>query len=155
MIYKRYLEGASGCRIAKELNEGNIPTYTNRPWSSDRILRIISNEKYAGDCLMQKYIVTDDGKEITNQGQKAKYYLKDAHPAIINRKDWEKAQKIREDRKPKRYPFSSLLICPYCGAALIRVVHQGRWVSWICATYMQKGKSVCLGMRIADKNCRR
>lgn len=151
LIYKRYLEGASGYRIAKELNDKNIPTYTNKPWKSHRILSIISNEKYVGDCLMQKYFVRDDGREIINRGQKAKYYMKNSHPAIISRKNWEKAQKIREDRKPKKYPFSSLLCCPYCGAFLIRVLHQGRWVSWICATYMQKGKSACVGMRIADK----
>ncbi|WP_363319219.1 hypothetical protein [Desulfosporosinus sp.] len=45
-----------------------------------------------------------------------------------------------------------MLKCPYCNASLIRTVHEGRWVSWICATYMQKRKSVCRGMRISDKN---
>lgn len=149
-IYKLYLEGMSAYSIAKELNNKNVPTYSHKPWGSDRILRIISNEKYKGDCLMQKAFVTDDGREIINRGQKAKYYVEKSHPAIIISKDWEAAQRIRESRKTKIYPFTSLLRCPYCNASLIRVVHQKRWVSWICATYIQKGKSVCVGMRIPE-----
>lgn len=149
-IYKLYLEGMPAYSIAKELNNRGVPTYAGRRWKSHRILSIISNEKYMGDCLMQKSFVTDDGREIINRGQKAQYYVKNDHPAIISRKDWEAAQRIREGRKTKTYPFTSLLRCPYCNASLIRVVHQRRWVSWICATYMQKGKSVCIGMRIPE-----
>jgi DNA invertase Pin-like site-specific DNA recombinase len=153
-IYKLYLAGASGCKIAQVLNDENIPTFTDKPWSSSRVLSIISNEKYVGDCLMQKSYVNDEGREVINKGQKAKYYMKDVHPAIISREDWEKAQIIRKSRKKKTYPFTSLLHCPYCGASLIRVAYQGGWVSWICATYMQKGKAVCIGMRIAEGKLR-
>ncbi|MFA9423807.1 MAG: recombinase family protein [Sedimentibacter sp.] len=151
-IYKLFLKGETAYKIAKDFNEQNMPTYTNtnNPWKSHRILRIISNEKYKGDCLMQKNYVTDNGKEIINRGQKAKYYVENSHIAIVSRADWEKAQLIRESRKTKIYPFSRMLRCPYCGATLIRVVHQGRWVSWICATYMQKGKDVCEGTRISQ-----
>ncbi|MDA8227759.1 MAG: recombinase zinc beta ribbon domain-containing protein, partial [Desulfitobacterium hafniense] len=73
------------------------------------------------------------------------------HPGIVSRQDWEAAQAIREGRKTKFYPLTGMIKCPYCSSSLIRVVHEGRWVSWICATYMQKGKSVCRGMRISDK----
>jgi hypothetical protein len=30
------------------------------------------------------------------------------------------------------------------------MVHQKKWVSWICATYLQKGKDVCKGARIRE-----
>lgn len=153
LIYKLYLEGNSAYKIAEELNKQKIPSYinTNMPWKSHRILSIISNEKYKGDCLMQKAFVTDEGREILNRGQKAKYYVEKSHHAIISKKDWEDAQKIRESRKTKTYPFTSKLRCPYCGASLIRVVHESKWVSWTCATYMQKGKSACIGMRIREE----
>ncbi|MBK5243247.1 recombinase family protein [Clostridium sp.] len=149
-IYKLFLAGETGYKIAKDFNEKSIPTYTNKPWQSGRILGIISNEKYKGDCLMQKTYVTDNGKGIINRGQKAKYYVENSHLPIVSRNDWEKAQLIRENRKTKIYPFSNMFRCKYCGATLIRVVHQGRWVSWICATYMQKGKGVCEGTRISE-----
>jgi len=149
-IYRLYLEGISGYKIARILNDQNIPTYTKKPWSSQRILRIISNEKYTGDCMMQKSFVNDNGRQIINRGQRAKYLIENNHPAIIDRKDWEAAQQIRESRRKKAYPLSSMLRCPFCGASLTRVVHERRWVSWICATYLRKGKAKCPGMRIAD-----
>ena len=149
-IYKLYLNGISGYKIAQMLNDQSIPTYNKKPWSSHRIIRIISNEKYAGDCLMQKSFVADNGRQIINRGQKDKYYIEDNHPAIITRLDWEAAQQIRESRIKKTYPFSSMLRCPFCGASLSRVVHEGQWVSWICATYLHKGKAMCQGMRITD-----
>ena len=149
-IYRLYLEGISGYQIARILNDQNIPTYTKKPWSSQRILRIISNEKYTGDCMMQKSFVNDNGRQIINRGQRAKYLIENNHPAIIDRKDWEAAQQIRESRRKKAYPLRSMLRCPFCGASLTRVVHQHRWVSWICATYLRKGKAKCPGMRIAD-----
>lgn len=149
-IYKMYLEGISAYSIAIKLNKENIQTYTSKPWNSSRILSIISNEKYKGDCMMQKTFVTDNGKGIINKGQKDKYYVENSHTAIINRNDWERAQVIRAGRKTKIYQFTGLIKCPYCGATLIRVVHEKRWVSWICATYMQKGKEACAGMRISN-----
>jgi DNA invertase Pin-like site-specific DNA recombinase len=149
-IYRLYLEGISGYKIARILNDQNIPTYTKKPWSSQRILRIISNEKYTGDCMMQKSFVNDNGRQIINRGQRAKYLIENNHPAIIDRKDWEAAQQIRESRHKKAYPLRSMLRCPFCGASLTRVVHERRWVSWICATYLRKGKAKCPGMRIAD-----
>ncbi len=149
-LYRLFLAGIPGYRIAKELNDLGVPTYSDNPWSSHRILRIISNEKNMGDCLLQKSYVSDNGKQKQNEGQKAQYYVKDNHPAIISRKDWEAAQRIREDRKPKTYPFSGMLRCPYCGVSLIRVIHEKTWVTWICGTYMHKGKDACKGMRIQE-----
>ena len=150
MIYKMYLEGMSAYAIANKLNEEKVATYTDGPWKSSRILGIISNEIYKGDCLMQKAFVTEDGREIRNKGQRNKYYVTNSHTPIISREDWERAQVIRDKRKTKTYPFTGLIKCQYCGATLIRVVHEKRWVSWICATYMQKGKAACIGMRISD-----
>lgn len=94
--------------------------------------------------------LNDNGRQIINRGQRAKYLIENNHPAIIDRKDWEAAQQIRESRRKKAYPLSSMLRCPFCGASLTRVVHERRWVSWICATYLRKGKAKCPGMRIAD-----
>lgn len=149
-IFRMYLDGASAYEIAKVLNIEGVPPYSKKEWTHSRISSILSNEKYAGDCLMQKAFVSDSGKEVINRGQRAKYYVKNNHPPIIKRKDWKRAQIIREERKTKVYKFTGMLKCPYCGASLIRVVHQKRWISWICATYMQKGKSACAGMRIPD-----
>jgi hypothetical protein len=150
-IFQMFLENVSGNQIASILNKENIPTYNSHPWSSHRILRIISNEKYKGDFLMQKTFVSDTGKQIINTGEKPKYYMENSHPPIISQTDWEKAQIIREKRKIKIYPYTGKIKCPYCRASLIRTVHEKRWVSWICATCLQKGKDVCKGARIKEE----
>jgi len=150
-IYKRYLGGDSAYKIARDFNEMGVPSYGKNPWFSHRILRIISNEKYKGDCLLQKTYVTEQGKQMKNTGQLERYYVEKNHPAIVSVKDWEAAQKIRAGRKKMIYPFSSMLICSYCGAVLIRVIHEKKWVSWTCGTYLHKGKAACIGMRITEK----
>lgn len=149
-IYRLYLEGMSAYGIAHLLNEEKVPTYAVKEWKSRRIISIIANEKYQGDCLMQKSFVAEDNKQRINRGQKEQYYVRDNHPGIVSRKEWEAAQRIREGRKTKIYPHSGMLKCPYCKASLIRVRRQQRWISWICATYLWKGKSECRGMRIPD-----
>jgi site-specific DNA recombinase len=150
-IYELYLVGISGYRIAQILNHNKVPTYSEKPWKSHRIVSIIGNEKYCGDCLMQKSYVADNGKQIINRGQMDKYFIQDNHPAIIERKDWEAAQVIREHRRKKTYPLSSMLCCPLCGETLIRVVQERKLVKWVCATYLHKGKKECLGIRITDE----
>ena len=150
-IYKMYLDGVSAYRIAEQFNEQGVSTYTDKPWSSERILRIISNEKYMGDCKLQKSFVNDNGRQVINQGQRPQYYVKFDHEPIVSRRRWEAAQKIREHRKKKVYPYSGLLRCPYCGAVLIRVVEErGKRVNWVCGTYLQKTKAACKGIRIPE-----
>ncbi|QRN84824.1 recombinase family protein [Clostridia bacterium] len=149
-IYSLFIMGVPGYQIAKIFNAEAVTTFSPKPWASHRILRIISNEKYVGDTLLQKTYANELGKSILNRGGRPQYYIKDSHPAIISRVDWQKAKQIRISRKCKPYPFTSKIRCPYCGASLIRVVHQRKWVSWICLTYMQRGKDVCKGARISE-----
>lgn len=149
-IFRMYLDGLSAYRVAQILNDENIPTYSNRLWRDHRILNIISNEKYAGSCLMQKSFIDESGHQVRNRGERDKYWVEDSHPAIISQSDWDKAQLIRKSHAKKIYPYTSLLRCAHCGSTLIRVVQSRRWVSWICYRYMQQGKSACPGSRIPE-----
>ena len=57
-IYHKFLEERKGTYvIARELTEAGIdpPLHPGHPWSSTAVLRILRNEKYAGDLLQQKY----------------------------------------------------------------------------------------------------
>lgn len=149
-IFRLYLSGVSAYRIAQILNEQKIPGYKSNPWNSQRILSILSNEKYVGSCLMQKSYVNENDKQVMNHGQRAKYWIEHAHEAIISRSEWDQAQQIRKNRARKTYPYTSLLYCAYCGCALIRCGHQKRWVSWICGRSLSQGKSSCIGSRISE-----
>jgi len=151
LIYKRYLEGASAYKIAKELNTLKIPTDNDYEWSGQRILRMISNEKYKGDCLLQKSFVSEyTGKQQKNCGEIGQYYIRNNHEAIISKDDWEKAQSLRKSRKQKTYPFSGMLHCPYCEAKLIRRIKWKEKYDWVCATYLTEGKSICNGIKVPE-----
>lgn len=149
-IFRMYLEGLSAYRIAQLLNDNNIPTYSTGPWRDNRILSFISNEKYAGSCLMQKSFLDENGLQVPNRGERDKFWMEASHPAIVSQADWDKVQLIRKDRSRKTYPYTSLLRCAYCGSSLIRIVHQKRWVSWMCYQYLRQGKAACPGSRISE-----
>jgi DNA invertase Pin-like site-specific DNA recombinase len=148
-IYGRYLKGETGGEIVKALNQASVPTYTNNPWNTSRIIRMLANEKYCGDNLMQKFFTDDNGKEKKNRGQSPQYHIKDNHPAIISRGDWEMAQSIRRERH-KPYPLSRMLKCPYCGASLVHAKNK-RWVYWVCNTKMEHTKKACKGISVPEK----
>ena len=94
-IFKDYLSGLGTSRIAKGLEAKNISG--NNKWAVSTIRDIINNEKYVGDMLLQKTI-TKDFKKKRNKGEVPMYYVKDSHPAIINREDFEKAQELMVER---------------------------------------------------------
>ena len=71
---------------------------------------MLSNEKYAGDSIMQKTYVEDflTKKKVKNRGQKEQYYVKDSHQGIISREIFEEVQKEKE-RRNKPHPNKSNL----------------------------------------------
>ena len=149
-IYRLYLAGETPPSIARSLNAEKVPRDFDKPWSGQYLLRILGNERYTGDCLLQKSFVADTGRQVRNKGQLDQYYVREHHPAIISREDWKAAQRLREVRRTKRYPLTSMLRCSRCGASLIRVTDGKDSVTWDCATYKWHGKAACTGTRIPD-----
>ena len=59
-IFKLYLNGFGVRKIKKYLEENGIKTVSGKDtWSTSTIDRILSNEKYVGDVLMQKSFTED------------------------------------------------------------------------------------------------
>ena len=56
-------------------------------WSIETIRKILNNEKYYGDVLLQKTYIADffTGKQIPNRGECESYLLEDHHEAIIKK----------------------------------------------------------------------
>ncbi|QUH21509.1 recombinase family protein [Alkaliphilus sp. B6464] len=101
-IYDSYLDGASPSEIACSLTNARIPTVIgNEIWKSSSILRILRNEKYCGDVLMQKTFTVDcfTHRKMHNTGQRPQYLLKDGIPAIISKEKWEKVQYLLKTRR--------------------------------------------------------
>lgn len=101
-IFELYLKGFGVRRIKKFLEEIGIKTVTGKDvWSTSTIDRILSNEKYVGDVLMQKSFTEDflSGKRRKNEGELAMYFIENDHEAIIEREIFEAVQKRKT--KPK------------------------------------------------------
>ncbi|MDW7658151.1 MAG: recombinase family protein [Bacillota bacterium] len=88
LIYDLRLEGWSLRQIANELAIRGIrsPRGSQR-WGPETLNKILNNEKYTGNVLIQKTVVEDflNGKQRRNRGQENQYLIADSHPAIIER----------------------------------------------------------------------
>ena len=123
-IYREYLEGFSMDKIAAGLERDGVLTGAGKvKWHTSTINKILRNEKYMGDALLQKTYTTDflTKKRIKNNGTVPQYYVEDSHPAIIEPWEWEQVQVELERRKNSRNrhhqtsPFSGKIICADCG----------------------------------------
>ena len=134
-IYDLFLDGKSFVMIAKYLSERGISTYSGKPtWTQSRVKEILTNEKYAGDLLLQKTYIEDtiSKKSRVNNGELAKYLITNNHSAIIDRDTYNLVQAEIAARSSKhkksefgiteqgkysaKYALSEVLICGCCGS---------------------------------------
>ena len=161
-IFKRYIEGAGCYVIAKELTRLGAKTKRgNTRWHESTVRGILKNEKYVGDVMSGKTFTVDpiSKKRLQNLGEKEKYLVKDNHHGIIPREVFEKAQEIlrkrsskhsstgRREKYSRKYAFSSLIRCGFCGAHFVRRTwHAGspyQKAAWSCMTAIKQGKKSC------------
>ncbi len=97
-IFSLYLNGYSLRQISKELEYQSIrsPRRSYR-WGPETLNKILSNEKYTGNVLLQKTIVENYliGKQQKNLGQETQYLISDSHPAIIEYERYERVWHIK------------------------------------------------------------
>ncbi len=85
-IYRENLEGSSLNKISKGLDADGILTGAGRKkWYSGSLHKILTNEKYMGDELLQKTYTVDflSKKRVNNDGVVPQYYVENNHEAII------------------------------------------------------------------------
>lgn len=152
-IFEQLLSGSSSRLIAKELNEKGIPTKRGGKWTSGVISSMVRNEKYKGDVLCQKTYTDDRFIRHDNNGERAQYYYRDHHEAIVTREQHEAANAIldlnasekgnRDNREKykKRYVYSGKIICGECGGKFKRVKLYD-YFGFACNTHV-KDKTAC------------
>ena len=85
--------------ISKWLYESKVPSPTGKPhWSRETISKLLRNEKYVGDVLLQKTFIADlfSGKQVKNQGELERFLIQEHHPAIVSRELFETINQARE-----------------------------------------------------------
>ena len=105
LIFELYIQGYGGARIAKQLMETGMKNHQGKViWTDSGVMGVIKNEKYKGDVLLGKTFTVDpvSKRRLANMGEENQYYIRDHHEAIVSRKVWDKAEKIRLKRvRPK------------------------------------------------------
>lgn len=166
LIAQNFLNGDSLNTIKKTLEHMGALTATgNKKWSTESIQRILLNEKYMGDVLLQKTYTADfiEGKIRKNNGELPQYYIQDNHPAIIPREMFFRIQEEitrRNSKKPanaqkaktnrgrftSKYALSERLVCGDCGGYFRRVtwnIHGRKQIVWRCITRLECGPKAC------------
>ena len=90
-IFQMRVEGNSLGKISDWLHEKGIPSPTGREhWSRETISKLLRNEKYIGNVLLQKTFVMDlfSGKQLKNTGERDQFLYLDHHPAIISQESF-------------------------------------------------------------------
>lgn len=170
-IFRMYLEGNSIQNIIKSLEAEEIKTATGKDtWNPGVIEKMLVNEKYMGDALLQKTYTVDflTKKRVKNDGIVPQYYIEDNHEAIIPKELFYKVQEEKARRasihkpsvsrkenklKKKKSKFSSkyalteILVCSECGHPYRRQVwskYGHKSAVWRCENRLKNGtKASC------------
>lgn len=167
-IFHLYLSGYSCIFIARWLEQHGIKTVMKKvKWNPTVICRMLSNEKYMGDALLQKTYTVDflTKQRVKNTGELPKFFVKQNHPPIISKEIFYRTQeeKLRrgyftqqEAGKPSRYPIMPKLICTNCGNHFNRVTRKKeevRNIVWRCKSRLEHGNRCCDKLyTISEKN---
>lgn len=163
-IFQEFLEGWQPSEIARRLNQEKITGVHGEPrWAAVSILRMLRNEAYKGDLLMQKYYVQDFlTREIrSNDGRLTQYYVENNHKAIIKRRTWDAVQlelkrleELREFRHIRELgsctmePYYGKLFCACCGGKITK--KSGKSI-WKCKNIGKKG-DMCFSKPVEEEH---
>ncbi len=155
-IFEKAYNGVSTTAIAKELNEKGAPRRRAKKWYSSTVAGILTNEKYTGDCLLQKTYSDFRFKRHINNGEKEQFLVRDHHEALVSREVFEavgamiqrRAQGLNMEKGnadcQNRYTFSGLLVCEACGSKL---KHRNVYIdsrpcaAWLCSKHLSNKNS--------------
>ncbi len=161
-IYREYLEGFSMDKIAAGLERDGILTGAGKAkWHTSTINKILRNEKYMGDALLQKTYTTDflTKKRIKNNGTVPQYYVESDHEAIIPKdifllvqEELVRRRVVRTSKNGKRrsysckHCFAQMVFCGDCGEFYRRVHWNNRGcksIVWRCCSRLENTGHAC------------
>lgn len=159
LIFKLYLDGIGSYRIKDIMNKSEYPTRNNCLWTETTIRGMLKNYIYTGNAVFQTTYVKNyiTKKKAKNNGEKPMYHVEECHEPIINIEDYDKVQKIINERSekihmgitPKDNPFKGKLICAHCGCTFRMKKNYKKFI-WKCGTYVRFGSKGCLSKQIPN-----
>ena len=158
-IFREYLEGQSYCIIGKGLTADGIKTAAGSEiWRPSTLHKILRNEKYMGDALLQKTVTTDflSKKRVVNKGLVPQYYVENSHDPIIPKELFMRVQEEmarrakletnvgRRRQYSGKFALSNIVYCAHCGEVFQRThwdIHGKKKIVWRCLSRIHKKKS--------------
>lgn len=144
-IFADYLQGKNFREIAARLNGEKT---LGRVWNRKLVDYILTNERYAGNALLQKKYRTDSFPRVKkqNRGERPMYYVCNSNPAIIPQEMFDQAAHLRSSRRIEVSgadvrPFTKRLYCGCCGSLCRSKKTNDTWY-WVCRKH-EEAHSVC------------
>ncbi|MFH1513929.1 MAG: recombinase family protein [bacterium] len=150
-IFQMCLEGMGAKEIVNTFNAEGLQTVTGRKWSKTTVYGILRNEAYTGTYVWNRRSI-ENGRYKANDDENV-MRIRNAHPAIIDLKSFNDAQRILASRSPRRtkprtinsrYLLSGVLYCGNCGFSMTGAsAKSGKFFYYICQNNEKKGKNGC------------
>ena len=154
-VFDNFLAGMNYSEIAADLDAaGARRLRSDKPYTAERIRRILQNEYYVGDMLLRKNAPKDFLTKCPIHTDYTSYYIRDAHVGIIDRNTWEQAKEkldaVAADKAAglvfnctETHFLYGKAFCGECGAPYTRRTFTDRkgeyYKAWNCRE-RQKGK---------------
>ena len=150
-IFDMALQGKSILDVTKTLNAEGIPTTNGKKWLKTTIHTMLANEAYTGAVVWG----------IKDKDKAEPVRVENAFPAIVSKRDFQKAKKLLGSRAPKKvnprrasnpYLLSSLLKCETCGKAMTAAeAKSGKYTYYVCHSLLKRGSGTCKTPRLNAK----
>ena len=151
-VFDMMLQGKSILDVTKTLNAEGIPTTNGKKWLKTTIHTMLSHEAYTGTVVWGAN--AKDGAPPVR--------VEDAHPAIVSKRDFQKARRLLGSRAPKKvnprrasssYLLSGIAKCETCGKAMTAAeAKSGKYTYYICHSLLKRGKGTCKTPRLNAKS---
>ena len=151
-VFDMVLQGKSILDVTKTLNAEGIPTTNGKKWLKTTIHTMLSHEAYTGTVVWGAN--AKDGAPPVR--------VEDAHPAIVSKRDFQKARRLLGSRAPKKvnprrasspYLLSGIAKCETCGKAMTAAeAKSGKYTYYICHSLLKWGKGTCKTPRLNAKS---
>ena len=154
-VFDNFLAGMNYTEIAADLDAAGAKRLrSDKPYTAERIRRILRNEYYVGDMLLRKNAPKDFLTKCPIHTDYTSYYIRDAHVGIIDRNTWEQAKEkldaVAADKAAglvfnctETHFLYGKAFCGECGAPYTRRTFTDRkgehYKAWNCRE-RQKGK---------------
>lgn len=159
-VFEMYAEGLGIRRIMNYLEEKGLRSRQGKPFVASFIKRVLSNEKYFGTLVRNKY---DTGTVFNKVTPKIKdsdewQVFENRVPAIISKELFDRCNSIRSGKvnhvnQKGIYKgvsdLASKIICGKCGSSYTRNLDKGR-AFYNCSTKKTKGTEHCDNINVQE-----